>query len=506
MPPVDPPDMGCTFEFGFTPADAAAFFGGVGDAGEVIVPRTFTRTLNADDTLRSFIQAEEGFSVPLVNGSSIINSSNTPIVSFELQLSLPALDGIFSDSLQLVAFLLAPPAVILGVSVEFEFDTGDYVVKTDNNTLFTLGASGDFRLGVDINFTSGEVTVSDGTNLVTVSLLGAAPGLTLAPGILMDERLSNPVHTGKVLTAEFVVEQENFTLQHIEGSVAVCEALTPLMPIVSDPTYSDVFQDPDPLKNGGGFYTIRPPAAEAPSAFSTGNVPATMDGLTLDRMRNIASGARGQDLGALFLPTNVVIHDLGVLSGKLGQGDGTPTGELATFFPVDNSGAVVPNAEGLVEQAPYTYQPYEVYVPEILEATSLVFGNLIQGTETDEGSTVLTGAGTPIVFGQAYKFELTGVDDVSGENLYRTTLAAITGGPPDITVTENVPESAVDFTPLDLADDGQTPPVQVFSPNEELLSLIGFPYWLGIRQLSVTRYIEGEELTALINRLLQDPL
>lgn len=276
-----------------------------------------------------------------------------------------------------------------------------------------------------------------------------------------------------------------------------------------DFTFSDFFQDPDPLKNGGGFYTIRPPMGEAPTAFDVqGGSEADVDGETVGYLRNLAApNALGGPLDVVAPANSLVIHDNGVLAGKLGLGDGTPDGELTAFYPIDNSGQIViPPGETSIEQALFSARPFANMIEnQILEATTLVFGKFLQGEDDGNGNITFTGTGLPIVFGQAYKIEQTGVDGGSGENLYRVTTRQLTGGPPQDTVQENVLESAVDFAPIDILDDGQQPPVVTFQQNEEFQSLFGFPYWFSVRQLTVTRFLDGDDLTAAITRITADP-
>lgn len=226
--------LGCPYEFGATDAQLVALFGDPNaQAGIITGPTEADFTINAVGGSQVTGQLQGGItSTPLPSGTLALPVAGTDIVALEVDITLPAMTAPLPVSAAVVASVgLVQPPVGSGYSILLLLDyaTGMWGIVSPTLGLYTsLGTSGTFRLGMEINRNTEEVSVSYGGTTYTDSVSNIPTGDMIPTIAIQEINLTSAPDAGKAITIRIYQDAAEFTESHTAGAVALCDALVEL--------------------------------------------------------------------------------------------------------------------------------------------------------------------------------------------------------------------------------------------------------------------------------------
>ena len=211
------------FEFGADDTLVGSLFPG-GTALELVTPTKVRTTVAAADKAEAQMPANQ--TIPPSSGMLVIPAAHTGIVGYELDVLLPDLasttfDGVFFGLLSITdqnGFQFAPTVWWNGTLSRWEF--GD--LGTNN---IVLGAGGSYRLAVDNNYGTDDVTIRSGVTAITYAQIN--PPTAESFPVVQTQQIITDAGTalGLEVTFELIQDADDFTETHIGSTVALDDAL-----------------------------------------------------------------------------------------------------------------------------------------------------------------------------------------------------------------------------------------------------------------------------------------
>lgn len=227
---VDPPSNSL-WEMGATEAEVTAATGGaLGDLSEpnYIDGQTVELDIDTDTQATGAVGVPAGIAIPIPSGYPVIPDSNTDTIAMELEVTLPELTGTNGDIASLTANVTFTNFMqtYIGIVVGLDTATGDWTVGIGLAAPFvTLGASGTFRIGIDLNRTTNEATVrAGGSSSTTATGTTPADFETMVFQTSQSNNNARPQDAGKVIRMQAIQSSADFTLAHNVGAVQIADA------------------------------------------------------------------------------------------------------------------------------------------------------------------------------------------------------------------------------------------------------------------------------------------
>lgn len=188
---------------------------------------TATTTLTGDPL--NTVATNTGLTIPVASGYPVVDVSNTNIISYELQLTLPAISAPTANPVIEVKPQITAPleATTSSASVKYDPATGLWGIYNPftSSLIIALGASGSFGIAVDLDIANDltYVTYNSIEYSYASTLLGSAtPIIHVLQTTYTNTGATRAADVGLEVVSTLIQKSTGFTLTHHAGAMGLC--------------------------------------------------------------------------------------------------------------------------------------------------------------------------------------------------------------------------------------------------------------------------------------------